>query len=44
MIEGITFTVGELMEQKQPVAPSSIEAYNEALRAQKSQGNCKGEL
>ena len=31
MVEGILFTVNELMEQRLPVAAESIEAYNDAL-------------
>lgn len=31
MVEGISFTVGELMEQRLPVAAESIEAYNDAI-------------
>lgn len=31
MLEGIAFTVGELMELRKPVAPESVDAYNDAL-------------
>lgn len=45
IIEGIVFTVGELMEQQKPVAVGSIEAYNDALCARKAKeiekGSCK---
>ena len=31
MVEGIRFTVNELMEQRLPVAAESIQAYNDAI-------------
>ena len=31
MVEGILFTVNELMEQRLPVAAESIQAYNDAI-------------
>lgn len=31
IVEGVEFTVRELMEQRLPVAPESVEAYNDAI-------------
>lgn len=41
MLEGIAFTVGELMEQRAFVAPGSVDAYNDALALLKKPEPCR---